>query len=428
MAELTFTGERFLPNLTGEIWLEHWHRYHFAALAARGARVLDVASGEGYGTALLAATAASVVGVDASADAVAHAQSVYAGLGNVEFVAGDCAQLPFADGAFDVIVSFETIEHITAQRAFLAETKRLLSPGGMLLLSSPNKAEYTDRRGYENPYHVAELYRDELSALLAQCYPHTTWYGQGIGFCSTILAETADRAQGELVGRANEAVGAGPRHIEALYFLVGCAATREALERLRHSYSVLGDPDDAIYRDYRDTYRKFVAASEAVGVFRARETELERERAAVRASAANDIAFIQERLTAAERQRDSAHDEADALRADAERLRIEAAGLRALTAELGSNAHAAQQAALRLTGALEEANRRYASELAAAQATVAELTAAIESERRRHAEALSIRTAELAALRDQAAACAAELAQRRSWLGRARQDRAPKRS
>jgi SAM-dependent methyltransferase len=420
MAELTFTGERFLPELTGEIWLEHWHRYHFAALAARGARVLDVASGEGYGTALLAATAASVVGVDASTDAIAHARSAYAGLGNVGFVVGDCARLPFADDAFDVIVSFETIEHITAQRAFLGETKRLLAPGGMLLLSSPNKAEYTDRRRYANPYHVAELYRDELSALLAECYPHTTWFGQGIGFCSTILAETVAATQGELVGRGGETAGAAeaPR-IDPLYFLVGCAETPQALGRLQLGYSVLGDPDDAIYRDYRDTYRKFVAASEAVGVFRAREAELERERAAVRASAASDIAFIQERLTAAERQRDGAREETDELRAEVERLRIEAAGLRALTNELGSNAHEAQQAALRLTGALETANGSYASELAAAQATVAELTAAIEAERRRHAEALAARAAELSAMRE-AMTSAAGIAARRSWLGRGR--------
>jgi len=414
MAELTFTGERFLPTLTGEIWLEHWHRYHFAALAARGARVLDVASGEGYGTALLAATATSVVGVDASSEAIAHARSAYSALGNVEFVAGDCAKLPFADGAFDVIVSFETIEHITAQQAFIAETRRLLAPGGMLLLSSPNKAEYTDRRGYQNPFHVAELYRDELSALLAGSYPHMAWYGQGIGFTSTILAESADRAQGELVGRtAKEAAAAAPA-IEPLYFLVGCAATPEALERLRYGYSVLGDPEDAIYRDYRDTYQKFVAASETVGVFRAREAELERERAAVRASAAHDIAFIQERLDAAEQQRNSARDEADALRADGERLRIEAAGLRTLTAELGASAHTAQQAALRLTAALDEANRRYDAELKAAQATVAELTAALESERRQHREALSSRSAELDA--------------RRSWFGRGDPKNVTKRS
>ena len=73
VADLAFTGERFLPDCQGEIWLEHWHRYHFAAALAPGRRVLDVASGEGYGSALLALSAREVVGVDAAADVVAHA-------------------------------------------------------------------------------------------------------------------------------------------------------------------------------------------------------------------------------------------------------------------------------------------------------------------------------------------------------------------
>ena len=189
MAELAFTGERFLPDCQGEIWLEHWHRYHFAASLARDRRVLDVASGEGYGSALLALTAREVVGVDAAADAIAHAKSAYKDRPNLRFVTADCALLPFPDAAFDLVVSFETIEHITAQREFLAEVRRVLAPGGLLLLSSPNKAEYTDRRGYANPFHVAELYRDELRALLDEFFPHTAWYGQSIGFCSTIAAE-----------------------------------------------------------------------------------------------------------------------------------------------------------------------------------------------------------------------------------------------
>src|SRR5512141_721195 len=288
MAELKFTGERFVPDMRGEIWLEHWHRYHFAALVARSARVLDVASGEGYGTALLAAAAHEVVGVDASAEAIAHAASAYGYLDNARFVAGDCAQLPLPDAAFDVVVSFETIEHIRAQAEFLAETRRVLAPGGLLLLSSPNKAEYTDRRGYANPYHVAELYRDELRSLVGRFYPHVAWYGQGIGFCSTILAEDPERIAGELVGRpANVPAGAGTS-VQPLYYIVACAATPGALGRLAHGYSVLGDPDDAIYRDYRDTYRKFVAASEAVDTFRERETALERDRVEVRESAARD--------------------------------------------------------------------------------------------------------------------------------------------
>ena len=73
MNDLEFTGERYLPGVAGEIWMEHWHRYHFAASFVAGKRVLDVASGEGYGSALLARTAAHVTGADLSAEAVAHA-------------------------------------------------------------------------------------------------------------------------------------------------------------------------------------------------------------------------------------------------------------------------------------------------------------------------------------------------------------------
>src|SRR5512132_1491659 len=93
--ELPFTGERFVPGAAGEIWYEHWHRYHFAAPLARGKRVLDVACGEGYGSALLARTATSVVGVDVSFEAVAHARRAYASQANAAFEQADCAALPF---------------------------------------------------------------------------------------------------------------------------------------------------------------------------------------------------------------------------------------------------------------------------------------------------------------------------------------------
>src|SRR5579862_6931319 len=176
MSDLVFTGERFLPDCRGEIWLEHWHRYHFATSLARDKRVLDAACGEGYGSALLSIAATSVVGLDAADEAIAHARTAYGDLRGLRFEQGDCAALPFADASFDLVVSFETIEHITAQREFLGEVRRVLAPGGLLLLSSPNKAEYTDRRRYNNPYHVAELYRGELVDLLADFFPHTAWY------------------------------------------------------------------------------------------------------------------------------------------------------------------------------------------------------------------------------------------------------------
>ena len=68
--DLEFTGERFIPGTPGEIWHEHWHRYHFAAPLVAGLAVLDVACGEGYGSALLATRAATVTGADAAEDAL----------------------------------------------------------------------------------------------------------------------------------------------------------------------------------------------------------------------------------------------------------------------------------------------------------------------------------------------------------------------
>src|SRR4029079_13791541 len=176
--ELEFTGERFIPGTAGEIWHEHWHRYHFAAPLVAGLDVLDVACGEGYGSALLAARARSVIGADIAQGAIDHARSRYAAIPNLEFRQADCAVLPFPDASFDAVVSFETIEHIATQAPFLDEIRRVLRPDGFLILSCPNKTEYSDRRGVTNEFHVRELYRAELAALLAPRFAEVLWYGQ----------------------------------------------------------------------------------------------------------------------------------------------------------------------------------------------------------------------------------------------------------
>lgn len=99
---LPFTGERFTPECVREIWYEHWHRYAFARSLARGKRVLDAACGEGYGSAVLAAEATAVTGVDIDAQAIAHAQARYAGHANLRFLRSDVTTLPFPDHAFDL--------------------------------------------------------------------------------------------------------------------------------------------------------------------------------------------------------------------------------------------------------------------------------------------------------------------------------------
>src|SRR5271170_5650885 len=110
--DLEFTGERFLPGIPGEIAYEHWHRYAFAKRFVSDKRVADIACGEGYGSALLAGIATSVVGIDLAPDAIAHARSHYAALPNLRFQQGSVEALPLADASVDVVVSFETVEHL----------------------------------------------------------------------------------------------------------------------------------------------------------------------------------------------------------------------------------------------------------------------------------------------------------------------------
>ena len=255
-----FTGERFVPGASGEIWYEHWHRYHFAAPLVAGRKVLDIACGAGYGSALLAQTAAHVTGGDIADAALEHARRRYAALGNLEFRHADCAALPFPDVCFDAVVSFETIEHIAAQDAFLDEVRRVLHPGGLVILSCPNKVEYSDKRGANNEFHVRELYRDELAALVARRFPHAAWYGQRPSFYSVVWPERGT-AQGAIF-EVSEATAdtPSPGHARPLYFIVVASGAAETVARISPVVSVLADRDEWIYGDYGQVTRNLDAA------------------------------------------------------------------------------------------------------------------------------------------------------------------------
>jgi len=136
--ELEFTGERFTPECVREIAYEHWHRYAWAARLVAGKRVIDAACGEGYGSHILAASAARVTGYDLSDEAIAHATQRY-GSESLDFCQADVTRLPLGDGEVDVVVSFETLEHLEAQDAMLAEFRRVLRPDGFMLISSPDR-------------------------------------------------------------------------------------------------------------------------------------------------------------------------------------------------------------------------------------------------------------------------------------------------
>ena len=186
--KMEFTGERYLPDVHGSVELEHIHRYLFAGQVSSGKQVLDIASGEGYGSAMLARTAAHVTGVDISSEAILHAKEKYKA-SNLEFLVGSCSAIPLSDGCIDVVVSFETIEHHDQHEAMMFEIKRVLKPGGLLVISCPDKLEYSDKPAYSNEYHVKELYRDEFVKLLENYFKNQIVFGQRASYGSLILHE-----------------------------------------------------------------------------------------------------------------------------------------------------------------------------------------------------------------------------------------------
>ncbi len=167
---LVFNGERYVSGLlgnasSGDIQSEHYHRYLFALRYCVDKDVLDVASGEGYGTVCLSQVARSVVGVDASAEAVSFANSNYL-TDRVSFKCGRAQELPIESQSVDIVVSFETLEHFAEHELFGEEIRRVLRPGGLLIISSPNRTVYTEQADYHNEFHVRELDREQFLTFL----------------------------------------------------------------------------------------------------------------------------------------------------------------------------------------------------------------------------------------------------------------------
>lgn len=268
---LPFTGERFTPECVREMWYEHWHRYALAAQAAAGKRVLDAACGEGYGSALLAQRAREVVGVDLSAEAVGHARARYGEVGNLRFETGDVTALPARLGRFDLISSFETLEHVDAeaQEQMLAGFATLLADDGLLLLSSPDKATYSDATGYQNPFHAHELYLPELRALLARHFPAVEILGQQLAFVSVVAP--VDGAPGGWSAASVEArttlkdgLAGSP-----MYYLAVCAHRPEVLDAWRGRLDLFADVEQSVYAHYYDEIRKGIHLAGVVEGLRA---------------------------------------------------------------------------------------------------------------------------------------------------------------
>ena len=183
-----FTGEFYLPEVHGNIELEHVHRYLQACEIAGDMIVLDIASGEGYGSAMLAERAANVTGVDISKELIDHARGKYK-RPNLEYLVGSCSDIPLPDKSIDLVVSFETLEHHDDHEGMMREITRVLRPDGSVLISTPDKYRYSVEPSYNNPFHVKELYEHEFKALIAAHFRNAIFFGQRIVYGSSLFAE-----------------------------------------------------------------------------------------------------------------------------------------------------------------------------------------------------------------------------------------------
>ena len=233
--------ERYVPGDAGEIWYEHWHRYHFALPLVTGRRVLDAACGEGYGTALLATRASHATGVDISPEVVAAARRRYGDRPNVAYECARCEATGLPDASVDAFVSFETIEHVPDPEALVAEAFRVLGPAGLFLVSTPNKRVYSDERNYRNPFHTRELERDEFERLLAARFERVSVFAQRVDSYSAIWpASGAGSGVALLNAPKAEPAAATPGLADPMYWLALCGPAA-AVDAAAGAVSLLSD-------------------------------------------------------------------------------------------------------------------------------------------------------------------------------------------
>jgi ubiquinone/menaquinone biosynthesis C-methylase UbiE len=188
-----FTGERLETSIFNGNTINHLHRYAIAMPLVKGKTVLDIASGEGYGSHFLSFESLKVYGVDIDKESIDNAKIKYT-RDNLEFFVGSTSHIPLETNSVDVVISYETIEHHDEHEQMMSEIKRVLKPEGTLIISSPDKYFYSDKRNYNNPFHVKELYKADFTELISKYFKNYSLYSQSYIYGSSLILEDSNRS------------------------------------------------------------------------------------------------------------------------------------------------------------------------------------------------------------------------------------------
>ena len=161
------SSERQLDDTNNPWWGEHIHRYEEASgiIGKESRKILDIACGTGFGSNYLASLGHTVVGADISKDAIDECNNKYHS-DRLIYKVIDGLNIPYENEYFDVVVSFETIEHTTEFKRMLQEFKRVIKQDGLVIISTPNFIINSPKGIIINPYHTQEWTYRELEQIL----------------------------------------------------------------------------------------------------------------------------------------------------------------------------------------------------------------------------------------------------------------------
>jgi len=213
-------GERMVPafHKGALVYGEHLVRYKSIEPLIKGKTVLDIASGSGYGTYMIAGDAAKVFGVEIDQDSLEYSNKNYS-RGNIEYKLGSAEKIPLDDASVDVVVSFETIEHVKNYTVFLKEIRRVIKPGGVAIISTPNDPEFSEH----NQFHLHEFEYRELKNLLKNYFKNVELLYQSSWYYSALLKQ--DEIAQEWKKNIETDNFAPIPNDKALYFLAVCSDT-----------------------------------------------------------------------------------------------------------------------------------------------------------------------------------------------------------